>query len=132
MVTEAKFLDKMLDKCIGRYGQAELVGLHLPCHSTPLGYHWLGLTPMGWKRNHFCAERLMLPWRNDHFSLLLCCFRVSEMKMEDILANLVKDDRFKGHQWGNKVSYFGGLELLWFHSLTMLSRSKKRVYKAIL
>ncbi|XP_019365847.1 PREDICTED: probable ATP-dependent RNA helicase DDX31 [Gavialis gangeticus] len=30
--------------------------------------------------------------------------KVSEMKMEDILANLMKDDRFKGRQWGNKKS----------------------------
>ncbi|XP_030391356.1 probable ATP-dependent RNA helicase DDX31 isoform X1 [Gopherus evgoodei] len=29
---------------------------------------------------------------------------VSEMKMEDILSNLMKDDRFKGHQWGTKKS----------------------------
>ncbi|EMP34657.1 Putative ATP-dependent RNA helicase DDX31 [Chelonia mydas] len=29
---------------------------------------------------------------------------VSEMKMEDILSSLMKDDRFKGRQWGNKKS----------------------------
>ncbi|XP_043354737.1 probable ATP-dependent RNA helicase DDX31 isoform X2 [Dermochelys coriacea] len=30
---------------------------------------------------------------------------VSEMKMEDILSSLMKDDRFKGRQWGNKKSH---------------------------
>nr|XP_006136874.1 probable ATP-dependent RNA helicase DDX31 [Pelodiscus sinensis]XP_006136875.1 probable ATP-dependent RNA helicase DDX31 [Pelodiscus sinensis] len=30
---------------------------------------------------------------------------VCEMKMEDILSSLLKDDRFKGRQWGNKKSH---------------------------
>uniref|UniRef100_A0A8D0HLF5 ATP-dependent RNA helicase n=1 Tax=Sphenodon punctatus TaxID=8508 RepID=A0A8D0HLF5_SPHPU len=30
--------------------------------------------------------------------------KVSEMKMENILSSLMKDDRFKGNQWGNKKS----------------------------
>lgn len=44
----------------------------------------------------------------------LCCFSVSELKMENVLASLMKDDRFKLHRPRSKVSYSAALELLQF------------------
>lgn len=45
-------------------------------------------------------------WKNKKFTLICSSFySVSEIKVEDILSVLTRDDCFKGSRWGSQVSF---------------------------
>ena len=54
---------------------------------------------------HHCYDRIMFLENRKLTSVCPSFYSVSEMKMEDILSVLTKDDCFKGRRGGGQVSF---------------------------